>query len=41
MNNPTRKELYEMTTQQIYSLASKCTKIQNKIKAELILRGDY
>ena len=37
----TRKELSNMTTDELYDLASHLVKVQDLIKAELILRGDY
>lgn len=36
-----RAMLHDMTTTQLYGLDGECTKLQEKIKAELILRGDY
>ena len=38
---PTRKELSEMSTTQLYNLDDELSKLQEKIKAELICRGDY
>jgi hypothetical protein len=38
---PNRKELHNMTTTQLYNLNGVCIIIQDKIKAELVLRGDY
>jgi hypothetical protein len=38
---PNRKELHNMTTTQLYNLDGECVKLKEKIKAELILRGDY
>jgi len=37
----TRKELYDMNTAQLIKLHGDITSLQNKIKAELICRGDY
>ena len=37
----TRKELFEMTTKQLYELNNELMLLEEKIKAELILRGDY
>jgi hypothetical protein len=38
---PNRQELFNMTTTQLYKLDAKLTKLQEKIKSELICRGDY
>lgn len=37
----TRKELYEMTTSELYSISGEVTSLSERIKAELIARGDY
>jgi len=37
----TRKELFNMTTDELYKLNGYHTEEKEKIKAELILRGDY
>ena len=37
----TRKELYDMSTTQLYRINGELLKLQEKIKAELICRGDY
>ena len=37
----TRKELYDMTTTQLYDLEGELSKLQDRIKAELLCRGDY
>jgi hypothetical protein len=39
--NITRKELYEMTTNELYAINGKLSQLQEKIKSELICRGDY
>lgn len=37
----TRSELFEMTTTELYALSSEVTELSERIKAELIARGDY
>jgi len=37
----TRKELYDMSTTQLYRIDGELAKLQGKIKAELICRGDH
>jgi hypothetical protein len=37
----TREELYDMNTTQLYRIDEELSKLQQKIKAELICRGDY
>lgn len=37
----TRKELYDMSTSQLIELDGKCCLLAEKIKSELICRGDY
>jgi len=41
MREYTREELYNMTTEQLYKLSGKIIKLEEKIKSELILRGNY
>ena len=41
INNPSRKELYDMTTQQIYNLSNQIARLEERIKSELVLRGNY
>ena len=36
-----REQLYQMTTQQLYDLDGQLTVFMQKIKAELVCRGDY
>jgi len=36
-----REELYNMTTDQLYELYGKLSKLEDRIKAELIMRGNY
>jgi len=36
-----RLELFDMSTTELYNLSGECTKLSERIKAELILRGDY
>jgi len=36
-----RTELYNMTTDQLYELSGKLSKLEDRIKAELIMRGNY
>ena len=38
---PTRKQLSEMTTTGLYALDGDLLRIQEMVKAELVLRGDY
>lgn len=37
----TGKDLYSMTTEQLYKLNNELSKLPEKIKPELICRGDY
>ena len=37
----TRKELFGMTTQQLYDLNGEVARLEERIKAELIERGNY
>ena len=37
----TRKEIFKMTTQELYDLNSDLQREKNKVKSELIARGDY
>jgi len=39
--NITRAQLFNMTTSQLIDLDGQLTKLQERIKAELICRGDY
>ena len=41
IQEPTRKELFDMTTQQLYDLNGKVARLEERIKAELIGRGNY
>ena len=41
MREYTRKELYNMTTDQLYELSGKVINLEEKIKFELILGGNY
>ena len=43
MNVPkiTRKELYDMTTSQLYKLSNELMKLDKIIKSELVCRGDF
>jgi hypothetical protein len=37
----TRSQLYNMKTTELYELAGKLTSLSERVKAELIARGDY
>lgn len=36
-----REDLYKMTTTELYELSGEVTSLSERIKAELIARGDY